>query len=161
MSRTAIRPATRADVPLILSLVRELAIYEKLEHEVKATEEDLHRALFGEHPVIEAAIASLDGEPVGFALFFPNFSTFLGKPGLYLEDLYVRPAARGAGLGRELMEYLARLAIERGWGRFEWSVLDWNEPAIGFYRRLGAEPLAEWTTFRLTSGEMRKLAGNE
>ena len=109
----------------------------------------MHAALFGERPVIEAVIASLDGEPVGYALFFPTFSTFLGKPGLYLEDLYVRPAARGLGVGRKLLEHLARLTVERGWGRLEWSVLDWNEPSIAFYKKMGARPMDEWTVFRL------------
>lgn len=160
MSRNVIRPATPADVPLILSFIRELAVYEKLEHEVIATEEDLRAALFGERPVVEAVIASLDAEPVGYALFFPNFSTFLAKPGLYLEDLYVRPAARGAGIGRELLEYLARLAVDRGWGRMEWTVLNWNEPAIGFYRKLGAKPLTEWTIFRVTRNALQKLGRN-
>ena len=160
MSRNVIRPATPADVPLILSFIRELAVYEKLEHEVSATEEDLRAALFGERPVVEAVIASLDAEPVGYALFFPNFSTFLAKPGLYLEDLYVRPAARGAGIGRELLEYLARLAVDRGWGRMEWTVLNWNEPAIGFYRKLGAKPLTEWTIFRVTRNALQKLGRN-
>ena len=103
-------------------------------------------------------IALLDDQPVGFALFFPNFSTFLGKPGLYLEDLFVRPAARGSGLGRMMLEYLARLAVERGWGRMEWAVLDWNEPAIGFYRKMGAEPLTDWTLFRVTGKALKKLA---
>jgi len=160
MPRNFIRPATPADVPLILSFIRELAVYEKLEHEVTATEDDLHTALFGARPVVEAVIASLEDEPVGYALFFPNFSTFLAKPGLYLEDLYVQPAARGAGIGRALLEYLARLAVDRGWGRFEWSVLDWNEPAIGFYRKLGAEPLTEWTIFRVTGKALRRLGRN-
>jgi len=160
MPRTSIRPAERADVPLILSLIRELAVYEKLEHEVSVTEEGIRTALFGDRRLVEAVIASLDDEPAGFALFFPNFSTFLGKPGLYLEDLFVRPAARGAGLGRMMLEHLAGLAVERGWGRMEWSVLDWNEPAIGFYRKLGAEPLGDWTLFRVTGQALQKLARN-
>ena len=156
--RTEIRPATPSDVPLILAFIRELAVYEKLEHAVSATEDDLRRALFGERPVSESVIASLDGEPVGYALFFPNFSTFLGRPGLFLEDLFVRPAARGHGVGRALLEHCARVAVDRGWGRMEWSVLAWNEPAIGFYRKVGAEPLAEWTTFRVTGERLKKLA---
>ena len=160
MPHTSIRPATPADVPLILSLIRELAVYEKLEHAVSATEEGIRTALFGDRRIVEAVIASLDDEPAGFALFFTNFSTFLGKPGLYLEDLFVRPAARGAGLGRMMLEYLARLTVERGWGRMEWAVLDWNEPAIGFYRKLGAEPLADWTLFRVTGESLRRLAGD-
>ena len=136
-------------MPLILALLHELATYEKLAHEVVATESDMHAALFGDRPVVETVIASLDGEPVGYALFFPTFSTFLGKPGLYLEDLYVRPAARGLGVGRKLLEHLARLTVERGWGRLEWSVLDWNEPSIAFYKKMGARPMDEWTVFRL------------
>ncbi len=158
MPTIAIRPATPDDVPLILMFLRELAAYEKLSHEVVASEADFQAALFGARPTVEAVIASLDGEAVGYALFFPNFSTFLGKPGLYLEDLYVRPAARGFGVGRELLFYLARLAVERGWGRFEWAVLDWNEPSIGFYKKLGAVPMDEWTIFRLTGEGLKKLA---
>lgn len=160
MARKVIRPATPADVPLILSFIRELAVYEKLEHEVVATEEDLRAALFGERQVVEAVIASLDDEPVGYALFFPNFSTFLAKPGLYLEDLYVRPAARGAGIGRELLESLARLAVDRGWGRFEWSVLDWNQSSIAFYKKMGATPMDEWTVFRIAGEELKRLGRN-
>ncbi len=158
MPTIAIRPATPDDVPLILMFLRELAAYEKLSHEVVASEADFQAALFGARPTVEAVIASLDGEAVGYALFFPNFSTFLGKPGLYLEDLYVRPAARGFGVGRELLIYLARLAVERGWGRFEWAVLDWNEPSIGFYKKLGAVPMDELTIFRLTGERLKKLA---
>ncbi len=158
MSQIQIRPATPHDVPLILAFVRELATYEKLAHEVVATESDMHAALFGDRPVVETVIASLDGEPVGYALFFPTFSTFLGKPGLYLEDLYVRPAARGLGVGRKLLEHLARLTVERGWGRLEWSVLDWNEPSIAFYKKMGARPMDEWTVFRL-AGESLDCAG--
>jgi GNAT superfamily N-acetyltransferase len=156
--RASVRSATPADVPVILALIRELAVYEKLEHLVAAKEEDLDKALFAERSVVEALIASLDDEPVGFALFFPNFSTFLGKPGLYLEDLYVRPEARGAGLGRMLLEHLAALAVDRGWGRMEWSVLDWNQPAIEFYKKMGATPMDEWTTFRVTGEQLKKLA---
>lgn len=158
MPRTEIRPATRQDVPVILSFIRELAEYEKLSHEVCATEDQLRASLFGERPVAEVLLASVDAEPVGFAVFFPSYSTFLGRPGLYLEDLFIRPEARGCGLGRELLEYLARLTIERGWGRMEWRVLDWNEPSIAFYKRLGAEPLDDWTVFRLTGQALEKLA---
>jgi GNAT superfamily N-acetyltransferase len=143
---------------LILTLIRELAVYEKLEHLVSAREQGLDAALFGDRPTVEALIASLDGEPAGFALFFPNFSTFLGKPGLYLEDLFVRPAARGFGLGRMMLEHLARLTVERGWGRMEWAVLDWNESAIGFYKKMGAEALDDWTTFRLTGDSLVNLS---
>jgi GNAT superfamily N-acetyltransferase len=160
MPEIQIRPAAPQDVPLILTFIHELATYEKLAHEVVATKADMHAALFGERPVIEAMIASLDGQPVGYALFFPTFSTFLGKPGLYLEDLYVRPAARGFGVGRKLLEHLARVTIERGWGRLEWSVLDWNEPSIAFYKKMGAKPMDEWTIFRLTGDSLHRLARN-
>jgi GNAT superfamily N-acetyltransferase len=153
-----IRPATPADVPLILTFIRELAAYEKLAHEVSATETSLHTSLFGARPVVEAVIASLDGVDVGYALFFPNFSTFLAKPGLYLEDLFVRPLARGFGVGRALLEHLAQLTVERGWGRFEWAVLDWNEPSIEFYKKMGARAMDEWTIFRLTGEPLRRLA---
>jgi GNAT superfamily N-acetyltransferase len=158
MSEIRIRPATPDDVPLIITFIHELATYEKLAHDVVASEADMHVALFGERPVIEAVIASVDDEPVGYALFFPNFSTFLGKPGLYLEDLYVRPAARGAGVGRKLLQHLAHLVIERGWGRLEWSVLDWNEPSIAFYKKMGAKAMDEWTVFRLTGQALETLA---
>jgi GNAT superfamily N-acetyltransferase len=158
MSQIQIRAATPQDVPVILTFIHELATYEKLAHEVVATDADMHSALFGVRPVIEAAIARLDGEPVGYALFFPTFSTFLGKPGLYLEDLYVRPAARGLGVGRNLLEHLARITVERGWGRLEWSVLDWNEPSIAFYKKMGAKPMDEWTIFRLTGDSLHHLA---
>jgi GNAT superfamily N-acetyltransferase len=156
----SIRRATPLDVPIILTFIRELAVYEKLADQVVATDDDMHLALFGERPVIEALIATNDGEPVGYALFFPTFSTFLGKPGMYLEDVYVRPAARGKGIGRKLLEHLARLTVERGWGRLEWSVLDWNEPSIKFYKKMGATPMEEWTVFRLTGQELRKVAGS-
>jgi GNAT superfamily N-acetyltransferase len=158
--RIGIRPATPGDVPLIFQLIRELAEYEKLLHEMTASEEQLASTLFGARPVAEAVIASADDVPVGFAVFFANYSTFLGRPGLYLEDLFVRPQARGLGIGRALLEYLARLTVDRGWGRLEWRVLDWNEPSIAFYKRLGAEPLSDWTVFRVTGsslGELGKL----
>ena len=159
MSRIGIRPAVPGDIPLVLKFIQELAEYEKLSHEVTATEDQLHATLFGARPVAEVVIASHDDAPVGFAVFFATYSTFLGKPGLYLEDLFVRPAARGNGIGRALVEYLARLTIERGWGRLEWRVLDWNEPSIAFYRKLGAEPLDDWTVFRVTGDSLRRLAG--
>jgi GNAT superfamily N-acetyltransferase len=157
-SRVSIREATAEDVPLVFAFIKELAEYERLAHEVVATEEQIRATLFGERRVSEVLIASLDGSPVGFALFFPNYSTFLGRPGLYLEDLFVRPAARGFGIGRGLLEYLAKLAVDRGWGRLEWRVLDWNEPSIAFYKKLGAQPLADWTVFRVTGDSLRKLA---
>jgi len=154
-----IRPAAEADVPLVASLIRELAEYERLKDEVTMTEERLRVALFGERPYAEVAIAEdASGVPLGFALFFHNFSTFLGQPGIYLEDLFVRPSHRGAGVGRALLEHLARLAGERGCGRLEWAVLDWNEPAIGFYRRLGARPQDDWTVFRLSGEALARLA---
>jgi len=153
-----IEPATPSDVGLILSFVRELAAYERLSGEVMATEEDLHDALFGPRPVIETLIARLNDEPVGFALFFVNFSTFSGQRGLYLEDLFVRPEARRLGVGRRLLTALARLARDRGYGRLEWSVLDWNEPALRFYADLGARPKEEWTTHRLAGESLTRLA---
>lgn len=159
MAHTEIRAATPQDIPLILSFIRELAEYEKLSHEVCASEDMLRASLFGERAVAEVVLANLDGDPVGFAVFFPSYSTFLGRPGLYLEDLFVRPAARGFGVGRQLLEYLARLTVERGWGRLEWRVLDWNAPSIAFYKRLGAEPLDDWTVFRVTGEKLRTLAG--
>ncbi|MGH8287362.1 MAG: GNAT family N-acetyltransferase [Steroidobacteraceae bacterium] len=153
-----IRPAEERDCALILSLIRDLAEYERLSHEVVATEEKLRRTLFGERRFAESIIANLDGEPVGFALFFHNYSTFLGQPGIYLEDLYVRPAARGRGVGEKLLAHLARLAIDRGCGRLEWWVLDWNEPALAFYRKLGAVPMDEWTVQRVTGSALEALA---
>ncbi len=157
----SIRPARRADVPQILAFIRELAEYERLSHAVVATEADLLGSLFGREPCAHALLATRDAEPVGFAVYFYNFSTFLGRPGLYLEDLYVRPAARGLGIGRRLLVTLARLAVERGCGRMEWAVLDWNEPAIGFYRKLGAAPNADWTTYRLSGEALGKLARSD
>ena len=152
----AIRSATVADVPLILRFIRELAVYEKLEHEVVATEDGLARSLFGDHPYAEVLIAEDEAEPAGFALFFHNYSTFLGQPGIYLEDLYVRPEARGKGIGRALLARLATETVARGCGRLEWAVLDWNRPAIGFYEALGATPMNEWTVFRLTGDALRR-----
>lgn len=153
-----IRRAGAADVPVILTFIRELAVYEHLEHEVIATEADVHAALFGPRPYAEVALACLDAEPVGFALYFHNFSTFVGKPGIYLEDLFVRPAARGCGAGKRLFAYLARTALERGCARLDWAVLDWNEPSIGFYRSLGAVDQSEWTTYRLDGAALVRLA---
>ena len=155
-----IRPAGRDDVPLVLEFIRELARYERLEHEVAASEAQLGEALFGERRYAEVVFACVGGEPAGFALFFHNFSTFKGRPGIYLEDLFVRPQARGRGIGRRLLAYLARTAVERRCARLEWAVLDWNEPSIGFYRSLGAVPLEEWTLFRLTGESLALLAGS-
>ena len=155
-----IRPGERADVPLIAELIRGLARFEKLEHEVTMTEERLSSNLYGPHRYAETLIAEQDDEPVGFALFFHNFSTFLAKPGIYLEDLFVIPERRGSGVGRALLKELARLAVERDCGRLEWSVLDWNREAIAFYERLGARPNSEWTIYRLT-GEALSALGRE
>ena len=154
-----IRPANAADVPLILQFVRDLAAFERESNKVIATEPMLFEALFGPHPAAEAVVAERDGAPVGMALFFHNFSTWTGWRGLYLEDLYVRPEARGAGVGKALLQHLAALAVERGCTRFEWSVLDWNEKAINFYRSMGAEPMAEWTVYRVTGDALASLAG--
>jgi GNAT superfamily N-acetyltransferase len=157
-----IRPATEADIPLTLTLIRDLARYEKLEHEVVATEELLREAMFGQRRHIEVLIGDAPDDPgVCFALFFHNFSTFLGRPGLYLEDLYVKPHVRGRGYGRALLVRLAQIAKERNCGRFEWAVLDWNEPAIGFYKSLGARPVDEWTIFRVTGDALDALAAND
>jgi GNAT superfamily N-acetyltransferase len=153
-----IRPAVAEDVPLIFSFVKELAAYERLSHEVVATEDGLREELFGDRPVAEVILAYLGSTPVGFALFFHNMSTFVGRRGLYLEDLYVRPEYRGRGFGRAMLLYLARLAKQRRCGRFEWAVLDWNEPAIAFYKTLGAVPMDQWTVFRLTGEALELLA---
>jgi len=157
-ARFRIRSATASDVPVVLALIKELAAYERLSHEVVATEDDIHRALFSSRPVAEAVIGEYEGQPVAFALFFHNFSTFRGRPGLYLEDLYVTPEFRRRGLGRRLLIHLARLAVERRCGRMEWSVLDWNDPAIQAYRRIGAVPLDEWTVYRLAGDALERLA---
>ena len=153
-----IRTTTEADVPVILSLIRELAEYERAPDAAIATEAGLREVLFGPKPSAEVLLALEKGEPVGFAVYFYNFSTWLGRPGLYLEDLFVRPDVRGKGYGRALLERLARIAQESGCGRMEWAVLDWNEPAIQFYKKLGAEPMDEWTVFRLTREGIAKLA---
>lgn len=154
----SIRPATPADLPLIAALIGELAEYERLSHEVRFDPETLARHLFGERPMAEVVIGEVDGVAQAFALFFHNFSTFEGKPGIYLEDLYVRPEARGAGLGKALLAHLARLAVDRDCARFEWWVLDWNEPAIGFYRSLGARPMNDWTVMRVDGTALESLA---
>ncbi len=158
MPQLRLRAAEPGDEALILSFIRELAAYEKLSHEVVATEEELTRSLFGLRPVAEVTLGTWEGEAVGFCLFFHTFSTFLGRPGLYLEDLYVKPEMRGRGIGRALIAHLAQLAVERNCGRLEWSVLDWNEPAIEFYRSVGAIPMEEWTVFRLTGEHLAQLA---
>ncbi|MFL6009782.1 MAG: GNAT family N-acetyltransferase [Rubrobacteraceae bacterium] len=158
MPQLEIRAATEDDVPLLLSLIKELADYEHLSHEVVATEEMLRDSLFGERRVAEALLGYLGDDPAGFALFFHTFSTFLGKPGIYLEDLYVRPEFRGSGVGQALLVQIAGLAKERGCGRLEWSVLDWNEPAIGFYKRIGASPVSGWTVYRITGEALEELA---
>jgi GNAT superfamily N-acetyltransferase len=158
MSVISVVPATEADVPAILDMIRGLAEYEKLAHIVTATEEQLRRTLFGERPAAEVLLARSNGERIGFALFFPNYSTFLAQPGIYLEDLYVKPHARGKGAGLALFVELARIAVARGCGRVEWAVLDWNEPSIGFYKKLGATPMNDWTTYRLASEPLKRLA---
>jgi GNAT superfamily N-acetyltransferase len=158
VARAEIRPATEDDVPIILSLIRELAEYERLSHEVVATEGLLRESLFGERRGAEVLIACCKGAPAGFALFFHSFSTFLGRPGIYLEDLYVKPEFRGRGIGRALLAHLARLAKERGCGRLEWAVLDWNEPAIKLYKSIGAVPMDEWTVYRVTGEALETLA---
>jgi GNAT superfamily N-acetyltransferase len=153
----SIRPANPADLPLIAQLIRDLAEYEKLAHEVRFDEAVLGEKLFGPRPYAEVVIGELDRTPQGFALFFHNFSTFEGKPGIYLEDLFVRPAARGSGLGKALLAHLAMLATTRDCARLEWSVLDWNEPAIGFYRKLGARLMDDWTVMRVDGANLARL----
>jgi GNAT superfamily N-acetyltransferase len=155
----SIDPARPQDAGLIVALVRELAEYERLLDQVVLTEQDLHRDLFGPRPTAEAVIARAGDEPVGFALWFHNYSTFAGRPGLYLEDLFVRPAFRGRGYGEALLRHLARVALDRGCARFEWAVLDWNEPALAFYRKLGAVPIDEWTVQRVSGEALAALAG--
>jgi GNAT superfamily N-acetyltransferase len=159
LTEVTVRAATAQDVPLVLAFIRELAVYERLEHQVVATQADLTAALFGARPYAEVVFACLDGREVGFALFFHNFSTFLSKPGIYLEDLFVRPESRGRGIGKRLLAWLAALALERGCARLDWAVLDWNEPSIGFYKGLGAVALDDWMTMRLTGAALGRLAG--
>ena len=161
VSNFKIRPAVENDAGTIFSLVKELADYERLTHEVVATENDIRRSLFGERPFAEALIGEYERTPISFALFFYNFSTFIGKPGIYLEDLYVKPEYRSKGLGRKMLAYIARLAIKRNCGRFEWSVLDWNTPAIRTYDRLNAKPMQDWILYRLTGGALAELAKEE
>jgi GNAT superfamily N-acetyltransferase len=155
----SIRPATSADLPLIAQFIRDLAEYERLAHEVRFDEAVLGERLFGERPYAEVLIGEIDGAPKGFALFFHNFSTFEGRPGIYLEDLFVEPQARGSGLGKALLGHLARLAVERDCARLEWAVLDWNEPSIAFYKALGARAMDEWTIFRVDGKALTQLAG--
>ena len=158
MSEFRIRSATPGDVPRVLAFIKELAEYERLSHEVVADEASLTAALFGPGANAEALLGELDGEAIAFAVFFHNFSTFLGRKGLYLEDLFVRPAHRGGGYGKAMLAHLAGLAVARGCGRFEWAVLDWNQPAIRFYEALGAKPNAEWTVYRLDGAALAALA---
>ena len=153
-----LRPATPADLPCIVGLIRELADFEELAHLVVVTPESLHPHLFGQRPAAEAVVGEVDGHVVAFALFFSNFSTFLGRPGLYLEDLYVQPAHRGTGLGKALLQHLATLAVSRGCGRFEWSVLDWNQRAIRFYEQMGATLMPDWRICRVTGDALTALA---
>ncbi|MBP0591758.1 GNAT family N-acetyltransferase [Paraburkholderia sp. LEh10] len=155
-----IRAATPRDVGAMLALMRELAEFEKLTHLFIATEENLHDALFGARPSAEAIVAERDGRTIGYALFFHNYSTFLGRRGLYLEDLYVQPTERGTGLGSKMLRYLAALAVERQCGRFEWSVLDWNQPAIDFYQKMGATVLPDWRIVRVTGDALDRLAAS-
>jgi GNAT superfamily N-acetyltransferase len=161
MTNFVIRAAAEADLPVILSLIRDLAEYEREPNAVVATEAGLREVLFGPHRSAETLLALEDGKPVGFAVYFYNFSTWLGRPGLYLEDLFVRPANRGKGYGRALLVRLAQIAQERRCGRMEWAVLDWNEPAIQFYKKLGAQPMHDWTVFRLTEVGIATLAQSE
>ena len=158
VSKLKIRPATQKDAPIVLSLIKELAGYENLTHEVKATEEDICQTLFGDHPVAEVIIGEYQENAVSYALFFYNYSTFLCKPGIYLEDLYVKPEYRSKGFGRALMAYIARLARERNCARFEWAVLNWNTPAINVYEKLNAVPMTDWTVYRLSGEALERLA---
>jgi GNAT superfamily N-acetyltransferase len=161
MNNLRIQPARPDDVPVILELIRGLGEYERLSHEIVATEDGLRTHLFGERPVAEVVLAYVDETVVGFALFFHNFSTFLGRPGLYLEDLFVIPEWRGHGIGTRLLVHLAGLAVERGCGRMEWTVLDWNEPALRFYERMGARVMKEWKLCRLTGDSLARVAANK
>lgn len=160
-TQLTIRPAIRSDSALILAFISELADYEKLGHEVVATIPQLEETLFGDSRYAQVCIAEWDGQAAGFALFFNNYSTFLGLPGIYLEDLFVRPEFRDKGIGKALLVHLASLVVERGWGRLDWSVLDWNQPAIDFYERIGARPLGEWLQFRLDGDPLATLVRNQ
>jgi GNAT superfamily N-acetyltransferase len=161
MSNIRIVPAIEGDLPVIFALIHSLADYEKLTHEVTATEERLRKTLFGVKPAAEVLLAHDDSECAGFAVFFASYSTFLAQPGLYLEDLYVKPNLRGRGIGLALLQHLATLATERGCARIEWGVLDWNRPAIGFYQKLGAMPMDQWTKYRLTGQALERLSGRD
>jgi GNAT superfamily N-acetyltransferase len=161
MTNVRIVSARQEDVPTILELIRGLGEYERLSHEIVATEDGLRKWLFGERPAAEVVLAYVDATVVGFALFFHNFSTFLGRPGLYLEDLFVKPEWRGRGIGQRLLVYLAALAVDRGCGRMEWTVLDWNEPALRFYERMGARVMKEWKLCRLTGDSLARVAADK
>lgn len=153
-----IKTATKNDIPLVLEFIRELAEYERMAEQVVASEESVEQSLFCESPAAEAFIGRVNNEPVAFAIIFHNYSTFVSKPGLYLEDLFVKPEQRGKGFGKTMLQFLAKLAIKRGCGRFEWAVLDWNKPAIDFYKSLGAEAMDEWTVFRLADEALENMA---
>jgi len=159
-SQTHIRPAQPDDVPGIHALLLELADYERLSHAVRATEDSLHEALFGARPAAEAIVAEVDGRMIGYAIYFTTYSTFVGRPGIYLEDLFVQPASRGQGIGKQLLARVAAVAIERKCGRLEWAVLDWNQPSIEFYKRLGACALDDWTVYRMTRESLAALSGH-
>jgi GNAT superfamily N-acetyltransferase len=161
MTTFRIRTATEDDIPRILEFIRALAQYERLEHDVVATEATLRETLFGQPRFAEVLFGEEDGEPVAFALFFHNYSTFVGRPGLYLEDVFVKPEKRGRGYGKALLSRLAAIAVERNCGRFEWAVLDWNEPSINFYKSLGARPMEDWTVFRLDGESLKNLAAHD
>ena len=156
----SIRPASPDDVPLVLEFIRELAVYERLEHEMRATTADIALALFGPHPSAEVVFACLDGVPVGYALFFQTFSSFIGKPGIWLEDLFIRPQVRGRGIGRRLLAWLARTTLERGCARLDWAVLDWNAPSIAFYQGIGAVAQDDWITMRVSGADLARLAAS-
>jgi GNAT superfamily N-acetyltransferase len=158
MADITIREALPEDAALILTFITSLAVYEKAEHEVLATEDNIRATLFGEDATAHGLICSVNGDPAGFAVYFFNYSTWLGRPGLYLEDLYIQPEHRGSGAGKTLLKHLAGIAVAKGCGRFEWSVLDWNEPAIRFYESLGARPQSEWITYRITGDPLQALA---
>ena len=158
MEQLHIRPARKSDAGQILDFIAELAEYEKLAHEAVATIAQLEETLFGERAYADVLIAEWESQPAGFALFFNNYSTFLGLPGIYLEDLFVRPQFRGKGIGKAVLVHLAGIVVERGWGRLDWSVLDWNEPAISFYHGIGARPMSDWTQFRLDGGALASMA---